>query len=218
MGEGQGWGCFPDSAGRSARGASRDFFFADSGHTPIPTLPPSRGKGFIFSPLLPRLLTVLAAVACLAAASDPAERLHDPAREARARTLFRQIRCVQCQSESIDDSEAPIAHDLRGIVREQVSQGRTDGQIKHYLVDRYGEFVLLRPSFSWVNTLLWLTPLFAVGAAGAVLVVQARKSRPEVEPPLSAEEEARLAALTMTGARDSNSSHAFASSPPHEKA
>jgi cytochrome c-type biogenesis protein CcmH len=171
----------------------------------------TKGRGR--SPVLPRLLTVLAAAACLAAASDPAERLHDPAQEARARALFRQIRCVVCQSESIDDSEATLARDLRVIVREQVSQGRTDAEIKHYLVDRYGEFVLLRPSFSWVNTLLWLTPLLAAGAAGAVLVVQARKFRPEPDPPLSAEEEARID--TLVHAPDS--SHGFAATPPHEK-
>ena len=146
--------------------------------------------------LIPALLGAL----CLAAASDPADRLPDPAQEAKARAIFQQIRCVVCQNESIDDSEAPLAHDLRQIVREQVRQGRSDAQIKAFLVVRYGQFVLLRPSFSLGNAPLWLlTPALVLGAS-AWLILRGLKSRSPLEAPLTAEEEAQLAALEGGGA------------------
>jgi cytochrome c-type biogenesis protein CcmH len=150
----------------------------------------------------------LAGLLCLASASDPAERLRDPAQEARARALFREVRCLQCQSESIDDSEAPLAHDLRQLVREQVAAGRSDAQIRRYLVDRYGEFALLKPSFSWSNAALWLVPLGAtLGGAGAfVLYLRRRRREPEAE--LTAEEEAEI--------RNLMERHAFAATAPHE--
>ena len=100
------------------------------------------------------LLAALAGVACLAAASDPAERLPDPAQEAKAREIFRDVRCLVCQNESIDDSEAELAADLRRIVREQVRAGKGEAEIKAFLTDRYGEFVLLTPSFSPGNVAL----------------------------------------------------------------
>jgi cytochrome c-type biogenesis protein CcmH len=155
------------------------------------------------------LAAALGGMLCLAAASDPAERLHDPVREAHARALFRQVRCVQCQSESIDDSEAPLAHDLRQIVREQVAAGRSDTEIKHYLVDRYGEFVLLKPSFDVANTALWLIPLVAAlgGAAGFTVYVR-RRAAAEEEAELSPEEEAEVHNLLAR--------HAFASTAPQE--
>ncbi len=147
--------------------------------------------------LRPLLGAVLAAMVCIgAAASDPAERLHDPAREARARTLFRQIRCLVCQNESIDESDASLADDLRRLVREQILAGRSDDQIRAFLVRRYGEFVLLKPSFSLGNAVLWLTPFVIVGAGGLTLAFRRRSI--EDEPPLSPEEEARLKALTAT--------------------
>lgn len=155
------------------------------------------------------LLAAMGGVLCLAAASDPAERLHDPAQEAHARVLFRQIRCVQCQSESIDDFEAPLAHDLRQIVREQVAAGRSDAEIERFLVDRYGEFVLLKPSFAGANAALWLIPLLAAlaGAAGfAVYHVRRRGEAPE--PGLSPEEE--------TEVRNLLGRHAFAATAPQE--
>jgi cytochrome c-type biogenesis protein CcmH len=156
------------------------------------------------------LAAVLGGVLCLAAASDPAERLTDPAKEARARALFQQVRCVQCQSESIDDSDAPLAHDLRQVVREQVAAGRSDGEIKRYLTARYGEFILMRPLFSWGNAALWLTPVLALLGGGAVLAVQARRgaARPEPEAPLSIVEEAELKRLLER--------HAFAPRSPQE--
>ena len=112
-----------------------------------------------------RLAVAFLAVLSLAAA--PAT-LRDPAEEARARALFREIRCVVCQNESIDASPADIAADLRTVVREQVAAGRSDAEIRAFLVDRYGEFVLFRPAFSPGNALLWLTPFAVVllGLAG----------------------------------------------------
>ncbi len=145
----------------------------------------------------PALLAALAAAMCLAAASDPAERLPDPAQEARARDLFRTLRCVVCQNESIDDSDAELAGDLRRIVRRQVSAGRSDDQIRQFLVARYGQFILLKPPFSPGNALLWLAPLMIVLGGGGLLVWQARKGGAET-PSLTADEERRVAALMAT--------------------
>jgi len=141
-----------------------------------------------------RLFVVLAALACMAAAADPAERLPDPALEARARAVFVQVRCVVCQNESIDDSEADIARDLRQTIRRQIAQGRSDAQVKDFLVRRYGEFILLRPRFSAENAALWLTP-FLIALVGGGLWLARRRSAPELEADLTPEEEARLAGL-----------------------
>ena len=140
------------------------------------------------------LAAALAAVLCLGAASDPAERLPDPAQEARAREIFREVRCLVCQNESIDDSDAELARDLRMIVREQVKAGRSEGEIKRFLTDRYGEFVLLAPSFSAGNLALWIGPFLVVLAGAALLVKRLRTRTPE--PELDAEEAARLDRLT----------------------
>ena len=145
-----------------------------------------------------RLLAALAAAGCLAAApAGPlAERLPDPGQEARARALFEEIRCVVCQNESIESSQAELARDLRGLVREQVAAGRSDAEIKAFLVARYGEFVLFRPRFGWANAVLWLTPFVIVLGGGALLWAGARRARrPSSASPLSEEEERRLAAL-----------------------
>lgn len=143
-----------------------------------------------------RLALLAAALLCIgAAASDPAERLHDPAKEARARALFRQIRCLVCQNQSIDESDADLADDLRRIVRQQIEAGRSNAEIEHFLVSRYGEFVLLKPSFSPANAILWLTP-FAIVLGGALVVVLRRPQR--LEPPLSGSEAARIAELSQT--------------------
>ncbi|WP_334163793.1 cytochrome c-type biogenesis protein [Phenylobacterium sp.] len=144
-----------------------------------------------------RLRAVLAAVAavfCMAAASDPAERLPDPAQEARAREIFRDVRCLVCQNESIDDSEAELAQDLRKLVREQVSAGRSDAQIKSYLTERYGEFVLLTPSFSGGNLALWIGPFIVVLLGAGLLFLRLRNRSPEAE--LSQEESERLNRLS----------------------
>lgn len=140
------------------------------------------------------LLVALAAVALMGSASEPTERLPDPAQEARARVLFKEVRCLVCQNESIDDSEAQLAGDLRRIVREQVKAGRSDGEIRAFLVQRYGEFVLLKPRFSAGNAALWLAPV-GVLLVGGVLMVGLLRRRRTVETELSREEEDRVARL-----------------------
>jgi len=139
------------------------------------------------------ILAALAGMACIAAASDPSERLPDPAQEAKAREIFRDVRCLVCQNESIDDSEADLARDLRQIVREQVKAGRSSEQVKAFLTDRYGEFVLLTPSFSLSNLVLWGAPFLVVVAGGALLVARLRNREPEAE--LDAAEAARVQRL-----------------------
>ena len=138
-----------------------------------------------------------AAVAVLllgAAAGDPADRLADPALEAHARALFRDVRCLVCQSQSIDESDAPLAHDLRQMVRSQVAAGRSDDQIRAFLVSRYGQFVLLTPKASLGNAILWVGPLLVV-AAGAVTLLARRRAAANPAG-LDAQEEAALEKLT----------------------
>ena len=144
-------------------------------------------------------LAALAAVGCMAAASDPSERLADPAREAQAREIFRDVRCLVCQNESIDDSEAELARDLRAIVREQVQAGRSQPEIKRFLTDRYGEFVLLTPAFSAGNLALWLGPLAVVVLGGGLLLSRLRGNPPEAD--LTPAEAERVRSLT-TDARN----------------
>ena len=139
------------------------------------------------------ILAAVAGAACLAAASDPAERLADPAQEAQARVLFADVRCLVCQNESIDDSEAELARDLRQIVREQVKAGKTDAQIKRFLTDRYGEFVLLTPQFSIGNLVLWAGP-FLIVLFGAGLLLARLRNRP-VDAELTPSEAQRLRKL-----------------------
>ena len=143
---------------------------------------------------LSRILAVFAALACLAAAEDPADQLPNHAQEAHARTLFKEIRCVVCQNESIDDSDAEVAGNLRQAVRAQVAAGRNDKQIKAFLVQRYGEFILLRPTFSPGNALLWLSPFLIVLAGASILILRARRT-PAPEAGLTDAEEAKLREL-----------------------
>jgi cytochrome c-type biogenesis protein CcmH len=129
----------------------------------------------------------------IAAASDPAERLADPAQEARARAIFKDVRCLVCQNESIDDSQAELAHDLRQIVREQVKAGKSDAEIKRFLTDRYGEFVLLTPRLSVGNLVLWIGPFVVVAAGFSLLMLRLRNRTPEGD--LSPAETERLSRL-----------------------
>lgn len=147
-----------------------------------------------------RLLAIVGAVLCLAAASDPAERLADPAQESRARALFREVRCLVCQNESIDDSQAELAADLRKLVRDEIKAGKSDAEVRAYLVSRYGEFVLLKPSISWGNAALWGAPFAVVLLGGALLALNLRRRTATEEAALTAEEEERLAALAASGA------------------
>lgn len=144
------------------------------------------------------LAAMFAGVLCMAAASDPADRLPDPAQEARARAIFADVRCLVCQNESIDDSEAELAGDLRRVVREQVKAGKSDAEIKRFLTDRYGEFVLMRPAFSWTNLALWAGP-FVVVVVGAGLLAGTLRNR-SAEAELSPEEVERVKRLSESDA------------------
>jgi cytochrome c-type biogenesis protein CcmH len=139
-------------------------------------------------------VALIAMVMLGAAAADPADRLADPVKEAHARTLFRDVRCLVCQSQSIDESDAPLARDLRQLVRTQVAQGRSDDQIRAFLVSRYGQFVLLTPKASLGNAILWVGPLLVV-AAGAVTLLARRRAAANPAG-LDAQEEAALEKLT----------------------
>lgn len=127
-------------------------------------------------------------------AVNPDEVLPDAAMEARARALSTELRCLVCQNQSIDDSDAPLARDLRLIVREKIKAGDSDGAIKTFLVDRYGEFVLLKPSFSARTALLWAGPFAVLLGGVAVVWINGRRRRAEVET-LSTEEEAAIRSL-----------------------
>jgi cytochrome c-type biogenesis protein CcmH len=140
---------------------------------------------------------VLALGASPALAVDPLEQLKDPALEARARDISAGLRCLVCQNQSIDDSDAPLARDLRLIVRQQLQKGESDQQVVDYIVARYGDFVLLKPPFRLNTLLLWFAPLVLV--AGGILLAARVMRRPEPSgagaPPLSAEEQAELQSL-----------------------
>jgi cytochrome c-type biogenesis protein CcmH len=144
--------------------------------------------------LLILVLTLPTALPCWAGV-QPNEMLKDPAQEARARTLSQQLRCMVCQNESIDDSDAPLAHDLRVLVRERLQAGDSDAQVLDFLVARYGEFVLLKPRLSWRTAILWgLPPGLLLTGVGLLVVALARRRRhgEEPTPNLTPAEQARL--------------------------
>lgn len=130
-----------------------------------------------------------------AMAVQPDEILPDAGLEARARALSRDLRCVQCQSESIDDSNASIARDLRILVRERLVAGDSDAQVRDYLVERYGEFVLLNPPAHGLNWLLWLAGPAMLLAGGVIAVGSTRRRKPDLAD-LTEAENARLRELT----------------------
>jgi cytochrome c-type biogenesis protein CcmH len=139
------------------------------------------------------LLAALFGLMAVAAAYEPGEALADPALEARAREISKELRCLVCQNESIDDSAAPLARDLRMLVRARLEAGDTDQQVLDHIVARYGEFVLLRPRVRAGTWLLWFGP-FAVVLIGLAIIVWRVRRKPAiaVNPELSADEEARL--------------------------
>ena len=148
------------------------------------------------------LLTLVIAFAP-AHAVEPGEMLKDPALEARARKLSQELRCVVCQNQSIDDSNAPLAHDLRVIVRERLAAGDSDAQVLAFVEARYGEFVLLRPRLKPQTMLLWLAPLLLLGGAAIFLLrtrFRAIDAGREVAP-LSPHEQRRLTDLLNTDGR-----------------
>jgi cytochrome c-type biogenesis protein CcmH len=130
-----------------------------------------------------------------AQAAVPGERLSDPALEARARDISAELRCMVCQNQSIDESDAPLAQDLRLLVRERIEAGDSDGEVIDYVVDRYGEFVLLRPRFALHTLLLWLAAPALFLIAATVLLYGGWRQRARRPEPLSTEEEARVARL-----------------------
>lgn len=154
--------------------------------------------------------TILVTLTLLAAphhalAVQPDEILSDPALEARARALSQGLRCMVCQNQSIDDSNAPLARDLRLIVRERLKEGDSDRQVIDYLVARYGEFVLLKPRLALHTALLWFgPPALLLGGALALLLIARRRTGPEGQVKLesgklTSAEEARLAQLLKSG-------------------
>ena len=141
------------------------------------------------------LAVLLFAPASSWAAVQPDEMLRDPVLEARARTLSQQLRCMVCQNESIDDSDAPLAHDLRVLVRERLQAGDSDAQVLDFLVARYGEFVLLKPRLSCRTAVLWGLPpgLLLTGIALLVVAANRRRGRvPDATADLTPAEQARL--------------------------
>ena len=142
------------------------------------------------------LILLLLLASAPAFAVQPEEMLKDPALEARARALSQELRCMVCQNQSIDDSDAPLARDVRLLLRERLSAGDSDTQVIDFLVARYGEFVLLKPRMSLHTVLLWGTP-FAVLLIGglAFFLAGRRRAATDTATALSPEEEARINAL-----------------------
>ncbi len=152
-------------------------------------------RSWVVSVLARILVLGLVCLVTPAHAVEPGEMLKDPTLETRARKISQELRCVVCQNQSIDDSNAPLAHDLRVLVRERLVAGDTDTQVLAFVEARYGAFVLLRPPFKPQTLLLWLTPLLLLGGA-AVFLLRARARQPASgAAPLSAEEQKRLDAL-----------------------
>ena len=155
--------------------------------------------------LIIALLTFAAVPSAIAV--EPDEVLSDAALEARARALSKELRCMVCQNQSIDDSEAPLARDLRILVRERLQTGDSDRQVIDFLVARYGEFVLLRPRLSWHTAVLWLGPAAMLLIGGCAVLVLARRYRAncastaEGQQGLTAAETARLSDILRGGER-----------------
>ena len=148
--------------------------------------------------LLFAFLLLIAMGGAAARAVEPSERLADPALEARARALSKGLRCLVCQNQSIDESNADLAHDLRLLLRQRLVAGDTDQQVLDYIVARYGVFVLLDPPFTSTTWLLWLTPPLLVLGGGGLLLQRAWRRRPDPTlPDLTTEESARAALLLV---------------------
>jgi len=142
------------------------------------------------------MVALMLLIALPALAVDPDEMLDDPALEARARAISADLRCLVCQNQSIDDSDAELARDLRLIVRERLLAGDADAAVIQYVVDRYGEFVLLNPVIAPHTILLWAAaPLVLIVGGIAVLIGVRKRRRAPVDAPLSADEAAALAEL-----------------------
>jgi cytochrome c-type biogenesis protein CcmH len=146
--------------------------------------------------LLTRLALLLGLIiaASAAYAVQPDEVMRDPVLEARARALSAELRCMVCQNQSIDDSDAPLARDIRLLIRDRIAGGESNDAVRGFLVSRYGDFILLKPPFTPQTLLLWAgAPLALV--AGALAIWRAARRRQPAAPPLNEAEEARLAAI-----------------------
>ncbi len=166
----------------------------------IPASPPAKKPRGLWNrhvrrSLLPHLFLFLLVSTAALAVADPKEMLPDPAQEARAEALGSQLRCLVCQNESIEDSNADLARDLRAKVREQVKAGQTDAQVMGWMVARYGNFVRLRPPLTPATLLLYASPVLALLAGfGAVLLGRSRAAPPPA--PLTEAERAKLEELS----------------------
>jgi cytochrome c-type biogenesis protein CcmH len=146
------------------------------------------------------LFFVFAGLAAPSFAVQPDELMKDPALEARARALSAELRCMVCQNQSIDDSDAPLARDIRLLIRERIAGGASNDAVRAYLVSRYGDFILLKPPLKPETLLLWLSAPLTL-CAGLAAVFLARCRAPVSTPPLTAQEEAELAAATREDGR-----------------
>ena len=145
------------------------------------------------------LLVVMFGLSGTGVAVEPDEILSDPALEARARSLSTELRCMVCQNQSIDDSDAPLARDLRILLRERLSAGESDADVIDFLVDRYGEFILLKPRFGMNTALLWLVPPTVLVIGGLVAILLFRRRRPLGEArPLDEAEKRMLESILST--------------------
>ena len=144
------------------------------------------------------LLFVLLLAAVTAQAVEPSEILPDPAQEVRARAISKSLRCVVCQNQSIDDSDAELAHDMRVLVRRRIAAGDSDAQVLSYMRSRYGDFVLLRPRFDATTVLLWTGPALML-VIGAIVLARTVRRRSLPPPPLSAAEREALARIGDSG-------------------
>lgn len=125
-----------------------------------------------------KFLALFLLISSVVIAAPAPESLRDPAQEAHARVLQKEFRCLVCQGESIDESNAPLAADLRRLIREHIAHGESDDQVRHYLVARYGEFILMKPPVQPDTYLLWLMPgfvLLVAGGVSALIIFRARK-------------------------------------------
>ena len=143
-----------------------------------------------------RLVLIVFALlgATLAHAVQPDEVLADPALEMRARALSAELRCMVCQNQSIDDSDATLAKDIRVLIRQRIVKGESNAEVRDFLVSRYGDFILLNPPFKPETLLLWFGAPLTL-ALGGLAIILALRRKPVAAPALSAEEEARLRAL-----------------------
>jgi cytochrome c-type biogenesis protein CcmH len=144
------------------------------------------------------ILILFLLLPCIAFSVQPDEMLADKHLEARARAISAGLRCLVCQNQSIDDSDADLAHDLRLLVRQRLQEGDSDAQVRQYIVMRYGNYVLLNPPFTGSTLILWLSPLFFLGAGimcVGLVFYKHKKSRLPDTKPLSAEEKLQLAIL-----------------------